>query len=64
MRNASSDAEVRTHMHAACAAVCDARVCTQAMQQLLQDTGADGYNGDTMVTPCISLPLYPCPLPA
>jgi hypothetical protein len=26
------------------------RDCGQAMRQLLDATGADGYNGDTMVT--------------
>jgi hypothetical protein len=25
------------------------RCCGQAMQQLLEETGADGFNGDTMV---------------
>ena len=50
MRNASGDAEVCAGGH--CVGVeCDVFNCGlgQAMQQLLEETGADGYNGDTMV---------------
>lgn len=49
MRNASSDAEVCAPTYALCSPRSMTVLFVQAMRQLLEDTGADGYNGDTMV---------------
>jgi hypothetical protein len=54
MHNASSDAEVCTSAQLKSEALI---VRLQAMRQMLEDTGADGYNGDTMVI-CAAGSLY------